>query len=309
LYCNYEKQGNKYIIKEIYKAPTITINDLLKTKNSKYIKLLADIMLEQLYKNPEELQQIPLIRLFTMLGVTNDNYKSANVYRKELSQLYNIQLASIYYFYSNTRNEFKRIIERCLNNLQKRSVLFWNKCVMIVDSKDKDNKLIYKADEETKKMILDTQKEVLQHMEISNMTELMKDKKRLKEFNKIIEKELSFNYYFAYEITVGEKAIKIEYENIQKERKEFNKLIINKTNKMFNKDFFLPFQSDYDTLINVLIDTDYKCNIQQLLIDKKEENFNNYIADNMKATKEYSMELVKIKDKYIDTYSYDDILE
>jgi len=308
LYCNYEKQGNKYIIKEIYKAPTITINDLLKAKNSKYIKLLADILLEQMYKKPEELEQIPLIKLFTMLGVTNDNYKSANAYRKELSQIYNVQLASIYYFYSNTRNEFKRIIERCLNNLQKRSVLFWNKCIMIVDSKDKENKKIYKADEETKKMILDTQKEVLQHMELANMTELMKDRKQLKEFNKIIEKELSFNYYFAYEITIGDKAIKIEYDNIQKERKDFNKLIIDKTNKTFKKDFFLPFQSDYDTLIKVLIDTEYKDNIQQILIDKKEENFNNYIEDNIKVTKEYSIELLKLKDKYIDTYSYDDIL-
>ena len=145
-------------------------------------------------------------------------------------------------------------------------------------------------------------------MELANMTELMKDRKQLKEFNKIIEKELSFNYYFAYEITIGDKAIKIEYDNIQKERKDFNKLIIDKTNKTFKKDFFLPFQSDYDTLIKVLIDTEYKDNIQQILIDKKEENFNNYIEDNIKVTKEYSIELLKLKDKYIDTYSYDDIL-
>ena len=297
LYCDFEKQGNKYIIKEIYKQPTITLNDILKTKNSKYIKLLADIILEYLYKNPKDLRQIPLLKLFTAIGVTNDNYRHANNYRKELSQLYNVQLASIYYFYSSTRNEFKRIIERCLNNLQKRSVLFWNKCIMIVKEGS-----IYKADEETTKLILDTQKETLQYMKLNNMYELMQDKKKLKEFNKIMKLELSFNYYFAYDIIVGDKAIQIEYDNILNERKELNKLMIDKSNKLFDKDKFIPFISDYDKLINTLIDTNDKDDIKELLEEKKSENDLFYIAEKLQANREYNDRIKNITNKYIDTY-------
>lgn len=287
LYCNYERLGNKYIIKEIYKNPTITINDLLKSKNSKYIKQLANIILEYLYNNPKKLKEIPLIKLFTVLGVTNENYNNASTYRKELSQLYDIQLASIYYFYSNTKNQFKILIERCLNNLQNRSVLFWNKCIMIVE-KDGDNKKIYKADEDTTKLILDTQKEVLQHMKLNNMYELMKDKDKLKEFNKIVQLELSFNYYFAYDIVIGDKAIQIEYNNIQEQKKELNKLIIDKSNNIFDKDVYKPFISDYDKLIDMLIDINYKNNILNTLEEKKEENSINYIADTILANVEHN---------------------
>lgn len=304
LYCKFTKEGNKYIIEEIYNQPTITISDILKSKNNKYIKLLADIMLEQLYKNPKNLEQIPLIKLFTMLGVTNNNYKYANNYRKELSQLYNIQLASIYYFYSNTRNEFKKIIERCLNNLQKRSVLFWTKCIMIVETVkgEDDKKKIYKADKQTTELILDTQKETLQYLEINNMYELMKDKKKLKEFNSIIKKELTFNYYYAYDITVGQKAIQIEYNNILQERQKLNGLMIDKSNKLFDKEHYTKYKNDYDTLITLLIDAKCEKDIEESLELQYEDNLKMYFSENIIESNKYEHKLQEIKDKYIDTY-------
>lgn len=301
LYCNYHKEGNKFIIDEIYKNPTITLNDVLKSKNSKYIKPLADGLLEQLYNHPTELEQVPLIKLFTLLGVTNDNYKNANRYRKELSQLYNIQLTSIYYFYSTTRNEFKRIIERCLNNLQRRSVLFWSKCIMIVKTISGE-KVFYKADKETEKLILDTQKEVLDCMKLNSMIDLMQNKKKLKEFNNIINKELNFNYYFAYDITIGEKAIQIEYNNLLKERNRLNRLMISKTYNLFDKEYFTPFQEDYNNLIKLLIDINYYEDIKELLEYKHIENFNGLLSDTLEADVKYNKELKEIQDKYLDTY-------
>lgn len=85
LYCNYEKQGNKFIIKEIYKNPSITLDDILKTKNSKYINILGNIIVEYLYNNPRKFEGVLLNTLFTLLGITNTNYTDANYYRKELS--------------------------------------------------------------------------------------------------------------------------------------------------------------------------------------------------------------------------------
>lgn len=261
--------------------------------------MLANTILEYLYNNPDELQQIPLIRLFTVLGITNNNYKYANNYRKELSQLYNIQLASIYYFYDNTKNEFKRIIERCLNNLQNRSVLFWDKCIMIVDKK---NDIIYKADKEERQLILDTQKEVLEYLDLDNMHEMMKDKDKRKQFNKIIKKELSFNYYFAYDITVGEKALKIEYENVQNNKKNLNNLMIDKSNKLFSKDIYKPFEDEYNMLIDLLINIDNKEDIKNTLLSKYEENAESYIKDTAEESLEHLKRIDNIRNTYIDTY-------
>lgn len=286
------------MIKEIYKQPVITLTDILKTKNGKYIGLLSNIILEYLYTNPKDLQQIPLLKLFNLLGITNNNYGDGLYYKKEISQLYDVQLASIYYFYNNTKNEYKRLIERCLNNLQSRSVLFWNKCIMIIDD---ENKRVYKADTETKKEILDMQKETLQYLKCRNMYELMKNPKMLKEFNKILRDEMGYNYFYAYDITIGDKAIQIEYNNVMNKSK-MNNLIIDKTNVIFDKSLFIPFDNDYKTLINLLINKETK-DITELLESKRKENIDNYYIDKVKLDKEYFAESKHIEHKYFDKYN------
>jgi hypothetical protein len=277
------------------------LNDLTKSKNSKYIKLLSNIIIEYLYNNPKELEQIPLLKLFSILGITNANYSSGNRYKKELSQLFDVQLASVYYFFSNTRKEYKGIIERCLNNLQNRRVLNWNRCVMIID---KENERIYKADTETQKEILNMEKQTLQYLNINNMYELMKDKKKLKEFNKILKAEMGFEYYYAYDLIIGDIALKIEYENVQSEKQKVNKLILDKTSNIFDKTMFLSFQNDYKTLINLLISIDNNnIEFKELLEDKHKDNLHSYVNEKILLNKEYTKASEELENKYLDKYT------
>jgi len=300
IYINYSRDGYKFIINEIYKNPTITVDDLTGKKNSKYIKLLSNVIIEYLYKNPIELEQIPLLKLLTLLGVTSMNYQSSNYYKKELSQLYDIQLASIYYFYSNTRREYKGIIERCLNNLQNRRVLNWNRCVIVIDKK---NKTTYKADAETQKYIINMEKEALQSLKIGNMFELMKDKKKLKEFNSILKKEMGFQYYYAYDLIIGDIALKIEYENVQIEKHKLNKLIIDKTTHIFEKDYYTYYKNDYKILIDLLInfDNDNK-ELKQLLEEQHTENLYHYVTGAIIADQEHEHKLIDLRDEYLDKF-------
>lgn len=301
IFCKYIKEGNKLIIQEVYKNPTITLNDLTKSKNSKYIKLLSNIIIEYLYNNPKELQQIPLLKLFSILGVTNNNYSDGNKYKKELSQLFDVHLASVYYFFSNTRKEYKSIIERCLNNLQNRRVLNWNRCVMVID---KENKRVYKADEETQKEILNMEKQTLQYLNLNNMYELMQDKNKVKEFNKILKAEMGFEYYYAYDLIIGDIALKIEYENVQNEKLKINKLILDKTNTMFDKSRFLYFENDYKTLIDLLINIEnYNIEIKELLEEKNKENLSNYINGKLTLDKKYHDGVQELENKYLDKYN------
>lgn len=298
-YCKYEKIGRKFIIKEIYDKQIINIDTI--ANNSKYIKTLSNIIVEYLYNNPKELKEVPLSKLFTLLGITNNNYNSANYYRKELSQLYDIRLASIYYFYSNTKMEFKKIIERCLKNLENRRVLNWYRVIMI---KDENTKQIYKADEETEKFIIDTEKEVLQYLNCRNMYEVIKDKHKLKEFNDIVYKETNINYFYAYNLVIGSKALKIEYDCIQNEKNKLNKTIKERTYKMFNKDKYKLFLNDYKQLNDLLIDImNNNIDIECVLREKKKENLEKYKKDKLELEVKYALEQEEIKNKYIDEYA------
>lgn len=297
-YCDYTKEGNKFIINKINNQPMLKIEDILKTKNSKYIKLLSNIILEYLYNNQTELKEIKLIKLFSVLGITNDNYEYGDMFKKELSQLYDIQLKSVYFFYSNTKNEYKKIIERCLNNLQSRSVLFWKKCVMIVD---KENKRVYKANDEEEKYILDTQREALEYLGYFDMYNLMKNIEDFKKFNNIIKNELGFNYYFAYDITIGKKAIEIEYKETFKQ--DVNKLIIDKTSNMFSSKNFKKFKHEYKILINLLTDiNNNEDNFFNVLHNKRIENNQKHKQESEEASIRYIEDKERIDRKYKDPY-------
>lgn len=299
IYCKYHKEGNKYIIDQIYENPKLKLDDILKSKNNKYIKLLSNIILEYLYNNSEDLKEIPLMKLFSILGITNDNYYYGDKFKKELSQLYNVQLASIYYFYSNTKNEYKKIIERCLNNLQNRSVLFWDHCIMIID---KENNKVFKADKEFKKEILNTQKEVLQYLNYNNLYELFRNKKDVNKFNQLIKKEIGYNYYFAYDITIGDKAIEIEYNSILKSN--INNLIIDRTETIFNKGEYKYYSSDYRILIDTLInENNNNNNFYNTLKEKQKENNKNYKKQIIEAGAEYQEQIYKITKEYKDIYN------
>jgi hypothetical protein len=299
IYCKYNKEGNKFMIEQIYKNPTITLKDLTKNKNSKYIKILSNIVVEHLYNNPKELQEIPLLKLFSILGITNSNYASGSRYRKELSQLFNAHLASVYYFYSNTRNEYKSIIERCLNNLRNRRVLNWNRCIMIID---KENERVYKADRETEKEIINMEKQALEHLKINNMYELMQDKSKLKEFNNILKKEMGFEYYYAYDLIIGDIALKIEYDNIQAEKTKINKLILDRTKNIFDKDRYINFSNDYKILMDLLISTEESNEYTQILIDKHKENIINYKEERIRLNTKYNQDNKELINKYLDKY-------
>lgn len=302
LYCKYKKQGNKFIIEEVCYKPTLKLEDILKTSNNKYIWLLSNIIIEYLYNNPNELQEIPLIKLFGVLGMTSNNFHIGNMYKKELSQLKNVQLASIYYFYDNTRNEYKKIIERCLNGLKNRSILDWTQCKMIIDKK---NKTVTKADEETNSLIIDTQKEVLEYMGYDSMSELMKTKTELKKFNELVSKEIGFSYFFAYNITVGEKAIQIEYNKLQKNKEGLNNIILDRSNKIFQKGKYINYAEDYKILIDLLVNTKTELDSKEFfneLYHKKQENIEKYKKGVDDVTSVYNENVNKLKIEYLDIY-------
>ena len=79
-FCRYERQGYKYIIKEIFETPKD--KEYKRGNNSKYVKLIETLLLNEfIIKGKDELF-FTKMQLFECLGMVNHSYR-LNCYRKK----------------------------------------------------------------------------------------------------------------------------------------------------------------------------------------------------------------------------------
>lgn len=292
--CNYVKEGNRFIIKEIYKE------EKAKIYPSVYMEFIGNILIDYLYKNlthPGDRKILTIGKMIEIVGLVNENYEIGNRHKKALSKALNVNLLSVYYFYNNTRGEFKKMIERALKSLHNRRVLTYNKIKMIC-YKDKGNQIYRQATDQEESYITDIEKEVLNDMGYKSITEVFL-KCKMKTFQKKVKNKLPLDwiYYFdAYSINVGAKAIKMEYDNIKEQREELNKRSLNKVHKKLqtsvstiNENILIEnlidiIKYDLDLADNII--TEYK---------KEYKEFNKKINYNYTEINRLNDEIEKIK--------------
>lgn len=231
-YCEYHKEGNKIIIDSIRDKPLYIL-----APNSKYIDLIGDMLVNYLYTECRSSGYnitLSVGSIMQIVGLVNDNYSIGNRHKLELSQVLNIDLLSVYYFYNNTRGEFKRIIERSLNSLQNRRVIFFNNSITIcVKAGNSKKYIVTNKEDDNGKIILNIEKEVLESMGFNSMRELWL-KGKFKQFQNKVKKKLPSDwiYYFpSYNLTIGDRAIEIEYKNIHNTKIELNSRAIEKAHQ------------------------------------------------------------------------------
>lgn len=304
MYCSYEKVKNKFIINEIYENPIL----MLDRNNNKYIDLIANILISYLHtKNVTNKNSITLTagNMMEILGLVNENYSIGNRHKRELSQVLNIDILSVYYFYNNTKNEFKNIITRSLKSLKNRRVLDYTTVKMIYT---KDKQYIEATDKEIA-LIVDIEKIALDKLKLKTFKEVFL-KCKLREFQKLVKNQLpkSWIYYFdAYKLFVGEIALRIEYENMNIKQLELNKRALERTDSRLKlndtmKDLILL----KDNLISLIMyDLDLADNIILQHIENKKElqnkiNIKNKeiikIAEEIENIKEESLKDIELKE-------------
>lgn len=315
-YFKYIKQGQKFIIEEIYTEPLTKENA---GNNNKYIFDIQDILTDYIYKNrnPESGKvMLSFSKLINILGLVNDTYTIANCRKKELSDILNIELRAVYFFYNNTRSEFKRIIERALKNLENRSVIHCNKIYMIaekVKTDDGDYYVIHReaTDSETT-MITDIQKMTLEHLNLSDFQKLfLSGSTKYKEFTQLALQECPSNwlYYFkAYELLVGEYAIKQEFNIIKKRRLDLNKKAIERVTNTLK---VLDENDNERILIDKLVDIlnhDFKLDedIKELYEKKKNEKDEKIIKNIRELAELREKELEIVENTAITQKLYDE---
>lgn len=133
-YFDYERDGHKYIIKEVYASPLpedFSNNDIY----SKYVQTILVKYLKESGKG-----EFTMTQLLRLCGFVNENWNDVTALNRYID-IQNISFAKAMYYYNqlycHVYSYCTKAITRCLNRLSVRGFLNWNKVLYIQIGKEK----------------------------------------------------------------------------------------------------------------------------------------------------------------------------
>lgn len=142
-YFRYHRDGNTFIIDEIYKKPLPPPPRKLRSDNI-YTELIEIIMIDKLLS--EHSIKIRKVELYRLLGFCNDNYANTNLkdFKNIMQQFQDNGITgrlmtvdeaqSCYMDFSNfARNKFNDILMSALESMQRRNLIIYRKTFLIVE--------------------------------------------------------------------------------------------------------------------------------------------------------------------------------
>lgn len=125
-YFNYEKEGHKFIIHEIYETPLPFETFQRKPRTGKYITYIEPIILHLLFKQNGDFYYSTKTNLLRDLGMVNENYKNLGL--REIEKIIpNIYITNNYInnFYNLVDLRLLQIVGSALKSLAKRHVIIY----------------------------------------------------------------------------------------------------------------------------------------------------------------------------------------
>ena len=269
MYIDYEKQGQKFVIKEIYdkikeKVDMRTIvkeNDKRHDGNNNiYGEDIKQLLLLMMASSMDNEIILPISILLNKLSMTNYNYSLGRRNQDKLSEVLKIDEKYVHEFYDTTHSNLKRTLENNLNLLDRKSLLRWQtvrmicKKIAVVQYNEFDeieidvdtNKVQYNIREEysvaTKEqdlIILEAENEVLEEMKLEDINDVFRHsatEQFYKKVNKIISKKANIKYYFnGYKLIFNRNKIIKELEKYGEDLNDIRKQLNNKVKeKLFD---------------------------------------------------------------------------
>lgn len=206
-YFDWEKDGQKFIIVDIYDTPLPKEDLRRKGNNSIYKNYIELILLQYLSKQEGYRKTFTKRNWLELLGMINSKYgKEPKTKLKQLDYSINDQEITLFYIRSNKKLE--RVLHDALSNLQREKLIIveYETVIVSVDERGKEHRFI--ANDYQKKKILQTERYILKNiMQYKNMFYVYIKNKSNEYYNKVNEKlhELyGWKYYY--------KQIKIIYD-------------------------------------------------------------------------------------------------
>lgn len=127
-YCEYDKQGQKFIIKVVYDFKKIMIGAEGNNMYGKDIQLLLVDLLNQSDSGELFISAGALLRKLDMI---NDNYMVARRNIPKLSELTEVSQENCYDFYSYTQTSLKGKLESALKGLRSKALIIWENATTV----------------------------------------------------------------------------------------------------------------------------------------------------------------------------------
>jgi hypothetical protein len=314
-YIKYEKQGQKFIIVEIYDEvkekvdmrSVINENDKRHDGNNNiYGEDIKQLLLLMMASSTVENEIIlPISILLNKLSMTNYNYSLGRRNQDKLSEVLKIDEKYVNEFYDTTHSNLKRTLENNLNLLDRKSLLRWQTVRMIckkiaevqynefdeIEIDVDTNQVQYNIKEEysvaTKEqdlIILEAENEVLEEMKLEDINDVFRHSATeifYKKVNRIISKKANIKYYFnGYKLIFNRNKIIKELEKYGEDLNDVRKQLNNKIKeKLFDNAIKRQdkVEKEYEKVIGVPLLKD----VQKMRIKEDYLNIIQLIIDNV----------------------------
>lgn len=280
-YIDWEKDGQKIIITDIYPTPLDKIDGRITNGTQIYQRFIEEIILAYIdskmsqYEDDESVQyytfSFTLNQLALLCGMVNEKYVDKNITKSLIDIGYS--KFNIKDFFARTQSKFCLVINNALNNMQKRRLISYEKKYIVVE-----NNIKRVANYEDESNILNIEKTALSDMGYDSIIEVYVNNKT-KEFfdivNKYVNEKLGWDYcYRSYVILSNKSVLNLEKKYLQStnqnNRLELNKRLItffnnqseNKIIRSENEPNGYKLPSDYNAQQSSL--TDYLLNIENI---------------------------------------------
>lgn len=277
-YFDFERVGQKFVITKIYPEP-YPIEDARKLKEGLYVKYIELLMLRYLSGCNGYQTKISKSELYSILGLTNENYKCLRKNSKAIKEkimqnsrgIVNISYFDIHHFYQRADAKLTKVLYTALDSMSKRFLIKYKTEYVIITgcSECKETFSTKIANQEEVNCIIDMQHAVLNEMGFTTITQVSL-KYKLNEFNKRVNQYLFDKYgwkgvYSQLSITYINNIAKetpLKAEEICKlsasvQRKQLNQIVI----KSLNSQAHDKFEKNRDSVVDILVNEEDATNV------------------------------------------------
>lgn len=130
-YFSWDKDGNKFIITDIYDTPISKEDSRSLGNRNKYCKYIERNILKYLLSKNDSYISMPLRRWYGIAGLVGDDFNKYESNRSALSTMYLVDEKYIDDFYFRAKSKIRAIFRSAINNLEKRKVVMCSEDIII----------------------------------------------------------------------------------------------------------------------------------------------------------------------------------
>ncbi|HEX9061249.1 MAG TPA: hypothetical protein VF941_13805 [Clostridia bacterium] len=230
-YFKYEKDGQKYIIKEIYKEPITKVDNRGKSYKGKYAEYIDPLLLQYLKKekNSSNIVNTTNNKIAEGTGIVNNKYKAA-LENQDIYKDINLNMYCVRDTFKAIKTKIREIVKGSLDRLQKAEKIEYKNCYFVYTSTTSAQRI---PTEEETKVIEDAEESTMKEMGIKEKIRIDNNPKLLKEFRieaiRKVQRKFDYimGYYKGFTITLLQQDIPlINSSEINDLKIKLNELVI-----------------------------------------------------------------------------------